>query len=134
MSAGLRCQAQHPLTQLFAFAESKALCCRSSTGNAAIGWRQSCRTALALVDLSQSTDFRQSRQSSMTASQPYDQHLLLWSLRHLTYYGYRTQLACCEAKRYCTALGICNVQHVCISQCDYTECYARSCMQHDSPY
>ncbi len=33
-----------------------------------------------------------------------------------------------------TAVGICNVQHVCISQCDYTECYARSCMQHDSPY
>ncbi len=25
-SAGLQCQAQHPLTQLFAFAESKALC------------------------------------------------------------------------------------------------------------
>ena len=26
VSAGLQCEAQHPLTQLFAFAESKALC------------------------------------------------------------------------------------------------------------
>ena len=34
----------------------------------------------------------------------------------------------------CTALGIRNVQHVCIFQCNYTGCYARSCMQHDSPY
>ena len=33
-----------------------------------------------------------------------------------------------------TAIGICDVQHVCISQCDYTECCARPCMQHDSPY
>ena len=37
-------------------------------------------------------------------------------------------------RRHRTAVGICNVQHVCISQCDYTECDARSCMQHDSPY
>ena len=33
-----------------------------------------------------------------------------------------------------TAVGICNVQIVCILQYDYTDCYARSCMQHDSPY
>lgn len=26
----------------------------------------------------------------------------------------------------CTALGICNVQHICFSQCDHTECCARS--------
>jgi len=32
-----------------------------------------------------------------------------------------------------TAIGICSVQHVCISQSDYTDCYPRTRMQHDSP-
>jgi hypothetical protein len=111
--------------------KQSALLTRSSKNIAAICWRQSCRTALALVVLSQSTGFWQFRQSSMTASQSY-RHLLLWSLRHLTYYD---TIHSWHAAKQSDAAGIISLlTHICIPVTLNIDVHPELTHQHQSPY